>query len=188
MLCRYLFDQQYHIAINFCLEKFSHFSPRRAMGENFLANYFTQWKICHAEIFARTGFYTWLPSSTSSASWSSISCLPGIQNLFLNLQPSLVLLLLYFCLILRDPYRRSYRLPLSQRPTLLWTVCSKLWPRKLKSKGSIVPRIVHTVHMCEYGTTGSTFDIRAYAWHGMACSFESSTHYFLVSTSRCGRN
>ena len=31
---------------------------------------------------------------------------------------------------------------------------------------------------CEYGTRYS----------GVACSFESSTHYFLVSNSRCGRN
>ena len=59
-----------------------------------------------------------------------------------------------------DPYRRSYRLPPSQRPTLLWTACSKLRPRKLRSTGE--RSIVCTVHTCKYST--STFDIRARAW------------------------
>ena len=80
-------------------------------------------------------------------------------DFFLDLQPSLMSLLSYFhgaprvCPILRDPYRRSYSLPPSQRPTLLWTVCSKLRPRKQRSERSIVPRIVRTVR-----------DIRARAW------------------------
>ena len=119
------------------------------MGENFSANYFAQWKFCHTGTFTR-GCQAVLvvPHDHQPA------VLPGVQNLFfLDLQPSLMLLLSYFhvapwvCPILRDPFRRSYSLPPSQRPTLLWTACSKLRPRKLKSERSIVPRIVRTVHV-----------------------------------------
>ena len=65
-----------------------------------------------------------------------------------------------FCPILRDPYCRSYHLLPSQRPTLLWTACSKLRPRKLRSERLIVC----TVHMCKYSYCTSTFDIWARAW------------------------
>ena len=65
---------------------------------------------------------------------------------------------LRFCPILQDPYHQNYRLPPSQRPTLLWTACSKLRPRKLRSERSIV----RTVRACEDST--STFDIQARVW------------------------
>ena len=135
-------------------ENFHLFRPGASWVKIFSANYFTQWKFCHTEIFTR-GCQAVLvvPHDHQSA------VLPGIQNLFfLDLQPSLMSLLSYFhvaprvCSILRDPYRRSYSLPPSQRPTLLWTACSKLRPRKLRSERSIVPRIVRTVRACEYGT------------------------------------
>ena len=131
----------------------------------FSANYFTQWKICHTESFTRTGFYMWLPSSTSSASWSSISCFTryskpfSICSLAWCRYRCTSTLHLGFFQIMRDPYHWSYRLPPSQRSTLLWTACSKLRPRKLRNESSIVLRIVHTVRVCEYGT--STFNIRA---------------------------
>ena len=68
-----------------------------------------------------------------------------------------------FCPILWDPYRSTHRLQLSQKPTLLWTACSKLRPRKLRNGRSIV----RTVHVCECGT--STFD--RYSGWGVVCSF-----------------
>ena len=67
-----------------------------------------------------------------------------------------------FCPIWWDPYRQSYGLLPSQRPTLLRAACSKLRPRKLRSDRSIVTRIVHTVNACKYST--STFNILAWAW------------------------
>ena len=60
---------------------------------------------------------------------------------------------LRFWPILRDPYHWTYCLPPSHRPTLLWTTCSKLRSRKLRSDRSIVPRIVRTVRACEYSTS-----------------------------------
>ena len=150
-------------------ENFHLFYPGALWEKNFLANYFTQLnsvtlKFSDAQVFTH-GCQAVLVVSHDHQS----AVLPGIQNLFfLDLQPSLMSLLSYFHVapwvrpILQDPYHQSYHLPPSQRPMLLWTVCSKQRWRKLRSKRSIMPRIVCTVCACKYGT--STFDIRARAW------------------------
>ena len=137
------------------------------MGKIFFVELFSPVKILSLWNFYTHRFYTWLLSSTSSASWSSISCFTWYSKPLLSQSIAYwawcrycrtSTLNLRFCPILRDPYRWSYRLPPSQRPMLLWMACSKLRPRKLRSERSIM----HTVRMCEYGT--STFDIRARAW------------------------
>ena len=191
----------YHRAGNFCLEKFFAFFAQVRCGRNFFfVNYFTQWKFCHAENFTHTGFIRGCQAVLVVSDDHQSAVLPGIQNLFFLNQCSLVwcpychnsTLHLGFCPILQDPYRRSYRLLPSQRPMLLWTACSKLRPRKLRSERSIVC----TVHACEYGTSTfiDTWDYVCSLWYirysglGMACSFKSSTHYFLVSNSCCGQN
>ena len=94
----------YPIAGNFRLEKiFVFFAQARQI---FLARYFTQWKICHVEIFTRTN--TWLSSGTNMISnqlfFKSSSCSLAWCRYWRTSTLHLGL-----CPILRDPYRRSYR-------------------------------------------------------------------------------
>ena len=108
-------------------ENFRLFRPGASWAKIFSVNYFTQWKFCHAEIFTRTGLYTWLPSCTSK----------------------------------RGRHGCNTRFLVS--PLLFHTSGDRsCWGSR----------------MCEYGTRYS----------GVTCSFESSTHYLLLSNSRCGRN
>ena len=75
------YSQKFSPGENFCL-----FRPGTSWAKFFSANYFTQWKFCHTEIFTR-GCQAVLvvPHDHQSA------VLPGIQNLFfLDLQPSLM--------------------------------------------------------------------------------------------------
>ena len=168
-------------------ENFRLFRPGASWAKIFSANYFTQWKFCHAEIFTRTrslASYMWLP--TSSASWSTVSWYSN--PIFLNLQSCLMSLLSYFHVtprVLPDPFG-----PLSAElsPSAIAEANAavngmqqaKIRLREVRSKGRTVQgdRSCWGSRVCEYGTRYS----------GVACSFESSTHYFLVSNSRCGRN
>ena len=151
-------------------ENFHLFRPGASWAKFFSANYFTQWKFYHTEIFTRGcqavlavphdhQSAVYLVFKTSSfliySDW-------GVWRVRL-VAPQV-------CPILRDPYHRSYSLLPSQRPTLLWTACSNLRPRKLRSERSI--DLTH----CTRAKT-----VLGYSGPGVACSFENSTHYFLVS-------
>ena len=129
---------------NFCL-----FRPSASWVKFFLANYFTQWKFCHSEIFTRTDFTRGCQAVLVVRHDRQSA---GIQtHIFLNLQSNLMSLLFYP--ILSDPYRRSYLLPPSQRPTLLWTACSKRRLREVRSEGRTGRSTVcWGSRACEYGT------------------------------------
>ena len=144
------------------------FRPGALWAKLFSANYFTQWKFItlkflHAQVFT-CGCQAVLVVSHDHQS----AVLPGIQTssfLICSLawcRYCCTMLHFGFCPILPDPYRRSYLLLPSQRPTLPWTACSKLRPRKLRSEWcTSSTRIVRTVGTCKYGI--NTFDI--WAWH-----------------------
>ena len=121
----------YCIAGNFHLEKKFAFFAQAHRGRNFFGKLFYPVKFCHTEIFTCTGFYMCLPSSTSSASLSSISCFTRYSKPETSFS------------ICSLAVRPSYRLLLSQRPTLLWMACSKLRPRRLRSERSIAEDRAH---------------------------------------------
>ena len=98
------------------------------MGEKYFSKLFYPVKFLSRWNFYKHRFYTWLPSSISSSSWSSKSCFTWYSKPFSICSLAWCrycrtsMLHLRFCPILLEPYCQSYRLPPSQRPMLLWTV------------------------------------------------------------------
>ena len=166
-------------------ENFRLFRPGASWAKIFLANYFTQWKFCHAEIFSRTGFIRGcqailvVPHDRQSA---------GIQT------PSFSIGSLAWCHYYptststwrcSSGFTRSFRTPWAElSPSAIAEANTAVnGMQQAKTKGSKkwgtyreIDRALRITHVC--GTRYS----------GVACSFESSTHYFLVSNSCCGWN
>ena len=69
-----------------------------------------------------------------------------------------------FCPIWRDPYRQSYGLLPSQRPTLLRMACSKLRPRILRSDTYNVDRLWRG--SCALYTRANTVLVHSIFWPG----------------------
>ena len=160
----------YCIAGNFRLEKiFAFFRPGASWAKIFSTNYFTQWKICHAEIFYTHVFTRGCLAVLVVPCNHQSAVLPGIQILFfLDLQPSLMSLLSYFHVAARvsvpdlaGPLSSELSPRSGGRPTLLWMAYSKqIRPRKRRENE-------------DYARANTIL-----RYSGVACSFESSTHWW----------
>ena len=163
----YALSLTYRIAGNFRLEKFFAFFAQARRGRKFFrrillpSEKFVTLKFLHVRVFT-LGCQAELIVLHDHQS----AVLPGIQSLFfLDLQPSLMSLLSYF-------HTAPQVLPNPAGP-----LSSELSPSTIAEANAAVN-----------GVQQANAKETTVQYLGVACSFESSTHYFLVSNSCCERN
>ena len=167
----------YRIARNFHLEKIFAFFAQVRRGWKTFGELFYPVKILSCWNFTRTGFYTWLPNSTSSASWSSISCFTWYSKPLLSWSAAK----LDVATVVAPRVLPDHAGPLSSElsPSAIAEAnaavngVQQAKTKETKKWEIDCAEVVHTVCVCEYGT--STFDIRAQAWrvHSRASSTTS---------------